>query len=60
MLKEILDPVLQHSPSRASSNAPGPRTSRRRAKVQFVAPPDNFEVTRAESTEAAEMHGGTQ
>ena len=59
LLKEILDPVLR-APQAELRHATSPRISRRRAKVQFGAQPENFEVARVESTDASEMHGGTQ
>ena len=59
MLKEILDPMLR-VPQTALRDALIPRSSRRRAKTQFEAQPDNFEVARVESTDGSEMHGGTQ
>jgi RNA polymerase sigma-70 factor, ECF subfamily len=72
MLKEILDPLLRapqpefredssHATSGNAVLSPVSRSSQRRhAKVQFVARPETFEASRAESTEAAEIHGGTQ
>jgi RNA polymerase sigma-70 factor, ECF subfamily len=72
MLKEILDPLLrapQPELHDASSHAisgnavlnPGSRSAlRRRTRVQFVARPETFEASRAESTEVAETHGGAQ
>ncbi|HXA77234.1 MAG TPA: sigma-70 family RNA polymerase sigma factor [Candidatus Acidoferrales bacterium] len=58
LLKEILDPMLR-APQVDLRDVPSPRSSRRRAKAQFVAQPDHFEVARVESTDAAEIHGST-
>ncbi|HEY4709065.1 MAG TPA: hypothetical protein VIH46_02745, partial [Candidatus Acidoferrales bacterium] len=71
MLKEILDPLLRATQSEfheasdhASSGQPlptsGSRTQvRRRAKAPFEARPETFQPPRLESTEPAEMPGGT-
>jgi RNA polymerase sigma-70 factor, ECF subfamily len=72
ILKEILDPLL-HAPqpefheasSHSASGDPAvynaaPSTSRRRAKIHFVARPETLDVSRAGSTEVAEMNGGRQ
>jgi RNA polymerase sigma-70 factor, ECF subfamily len=72
MLKEILDPLLRapqpelhEGPIHVSSSdavlGPASRSlMHRRAKVHFVARPETFEVSRAESIGMAEMHGRRQ
>ena len=72
MLKEILDPLLrahqpefhevssQSVPGNMALNAVSRSAPRRRTKVHFVARPESFETSRAESTERVEMQGGTQ